>query len=445
MAHTALSEDEITEYFDDDATVDKNVALVAEAIRNNPGGLVIYTGAGISTSCGISDFRGPSGIWTRQNQIQQGKPVEQRSRVVQSSETHPSPSHMAIVALQNSNYLCKLISTNCDGLHIRSGVLPDKILELHGNCYIEACPSCGKCYYRDYPVDLEGFDRSRAVLTGRQCPSCGDLLRRTDVAFGQSLPDLALASAEYYSSMAKVVLIMGTSLRVFPACELPFKNRSAVSCIVNLQKTPYDKKAKIRIFAPTDVFIQKLMARLGLEIPQFEERSRENDPHWHELFGQHYQFRSAPDSSWFDRRDDETALRFLEEQKRGIGVKMVTDQHGQVHMERYVVDDDVDMDCDLDGFEIYPKKNCPHVGQVDVREILCSIPEDIMARGCEICKEPEENWLCLFCYKLLCGRLKNQHMLLHATKEHTSHVLCASMMDLSFWCYDCNSYVTCQV
>jgi len=443
MAHTALNDDEIKEYFDDDATVTKNVKLVAEAIKANPGGLVIYTGAGVSTSCGISDFRGPSGVWTRQSQIQQGKKIEQPSRVIQSSETQPSPTHMAIVALQNANYLSKLISTNCDGLHIRSGVRPEKILELHGNCNVEACPNCGKCYYRDFPVDLEGFDRSRAIITGRRCDFCQSLLRRTDVAFGQSLPDLALGAAEYFSSSAKVVLVLGTSLRVRPACELPFLSRKAISCIVNLQKTPYDRTSKVRIFTPTDNFIEKLMAELQLSIPQFVEQTRENDSHWMQEFDQHYQFRSAPDSSWFDSEDDDVALRFLEEQKRGIGVKMVTDSFGQVHMERYVVgDQDEPMDDDLDGFEIYPKKNCPHVNQIELPRILCGIPENVIVHGCEKCNEPEENWVCLYCMKILCGRAKNQHMLIHATEEQSSHVLCASLMDLSFWCYGCNSYVT---
>jgi len=409
----------------------------------------VYTGAGVSTSCGINDFRGPNGIWTRQNQIQQGIKVEAPSRVVQSSNTNPSPTHMALSALQHSNYLNMLISTNCDGLHIRSGIQPDKILELHGNCYIEACPNCGKNYYRSQPVDIDGFDRSRAVLTGRYCDDCNSLLRRTDVAFGQSLPDKALQSAIQHSKAAKVVLVLGTSLRVAPACELPFKNRNAVSCIVNLQNTPYDKKSSIRIYCPTDIFIEKLCAELSVDIPQFVERDFTADPQWLKKFDTSYVFRSAPDDSWFDSRDDEMALRFLQEQKKGIGIKMVTDASGDVKMERYAIGDDDTGDDDMDGFEIYPKKDCPHVQCLDVRNVMNHpLEKKRYGEGCEECGEPEENWLCLTCNRLLCGRMKKQHMLIHATGaletnyQNPSHVVCASLMDLSFWCFACDSYVT---
>lgn len=447
MAHTALKEDEIQEFFDEEEDVNKKVKQLADAIKGK-GGLVVYTGAGISTSCGINDFRGPNGIWTRQSQIQQGIKVETQSRVVQSSNTNPSPTHMALSELQKTNYLESIISTNCDGLHVRSGVLPEKIIELHGNCYIEACPNCGKNFYRSQPVDIDGFDRSRAILTGRRCDICNALLRRTDVAFGQSLPDLALLSAQKKSKMAKVVLVLGTSLRVRPACELPFSNRKAISCIVNLQKTPYDKKCSIRIFCQTDVFIEKLCKELNIQIPSFTEIDFTNDPNWLVNFNRNYRFRSAPDDSWFDSRDDAMALRFLEEQKKGIGVKLVTDANGDVKMERYAIDDDVNGDDDMDGFEIYPKKDCKHVAQLSFDKLYASPLDDKRyKKGCECCGEPEENWLCLHCNRLLCGRMKQQHMLLHAqgTLEKNSDihdVVCASLMDLSFWCFSCDSYVT---
>ena len=457
MAHTAIPEEEIEEFFDDDSKVNEAINQLAEAIKKNKGGLVIYTGAGVSTSCGISDFRGPNGIWTRQSQIQRGIKVEEQARVTKPAFTQPSPTHMAIVALDRAGYLQKLISTNCDGLHIRSGVSPNKIVELHGNCHIEACPQCGHCYYREEPVDIDGFDRSRAVLTGRKCDrkGCGAFLRRTDVAFGQSMPDIALATAKHDSETAKVVLVLGTSLRVQPACKLPFLNRKATSCIVNLQKTPYDSKSSIRIFTPTDNFILKLFGKLNLQIPEYSDSKFFLDADWSKSFERFYPFRSFPDDSWFDSRDDEVALRFLEEQKKGIGIKLVTDDNGQVKMERFVVDDemkDANQDPDLDGFEIYPKKNCPHIHFINPGDVIGNINGTRIAEGCQTCGEAEENWLCLTCNSLLCGRMKNQHMLQHAEASlfanfdnPTEHILCASLMDLSFWCYACNSYVTSPV
>ena len=239
MAHTALKDEEIEEFYDSDESINSNVKQIANFIRKyGKDSVVIYTGAGISTSIGINDFRGPNGIWTQQNKIKQGIKIDIPERIIQSTNNTiiPSPTHMAILSLQNNGYLDKVISTNCDGLHIKSGILPSKIIELHGNCNIEACPNCGKVYYRSKPVDLDGFDRSRAIITGRYCDFCNSLLRRTDVAFGQSLPDIALRNAISTSKNAKVVIVLGTSLRVSPACELPFKNRNAKKCIVNLQK-----------------------------------------------------------------------------------------------------------------------------------------------------------------------------------------------------------------
>jgi len=446
MAHTALNDSEIQEFFDEEAKIDKDVQRLAQAIRANPSGLVIYTGAGVSTSCGISDFRGPDGIWTRQKKIQQGIKQPQPQRVVQPPTTIPSPTHMAIVALQQAGYLSKLISTNCDGLHLRSGVLPERIIELHGNCYVEACPKCGRCYYRPQPVDLEGFDKSRAILTGRRCDDCSSLLRRTDVAFGQSLPDVALSSAMKASKAAKVVLVLGTSLRVQPACELPFYNRKATSCIVNLQKTPYDSKTTVRTFCQTDLFINKMMAQLGLTIPTYTDLDLCQNEDWMRRFDGYYPFRSFPDDSWFDSRDDEMALRFLQEQRKGIGIKLKTDASGQVQMERFAIDDQAGED--MDGFEIYPKKDCPHVAAVQVSNIASQLSDHLLHNGCSNCEEKEENWVCLTCAGLMCGRLKNQHMLLHALDtidQPVPHRVCISLMDLSFWCYGCDSYVTSPV
>jgi NAD-dependent SIR2 family protein deacetylase len=127
---------------------------------------------------------------------------------------------MAFVELMSNDYLKLLVSQNCDGLHLKSGIATDKIAELHGNCNCEACAKCGTVYYRQTRV--KEYEH-KTWLTGNRCtaPDCDGRLRCTTVAFTQSMPDVCLAKATKESKMCDLSLCMGTSMRVSPACELP--------------------------------------------------------------------------------------------------------------------------------------------------------------------------------------------------------------------------------
>ncbi len=140
----------------------------------------MFTGAGISTSAGIPDFRGPEGAWTLA--ATGGKRTKPTTSTIKAI---PTPSHMSLVGLFNSGYAKFLISQNTDGLHRKSGVLPhqvcniqnikviwNQIAELHGNSNLEICRKCGKHYMRDFNVSghILGLDNH---MTGRRCAKSG--------------------------------------------------------------------------------------------------------------------------------------------------------------------------------------------------------------------------------------------------------------------------------
>ncbi|KAH7655822.1 Histone deacetylase protein [Dioscorea alata] len=100
--------------------------------------LVAFTGAGISTSCSIPDFRGPKGIWTLQHE---GKGLPESSLPFHCAMA--SLTHMALVELERAGILKFIISQNVDCFHLRSGIPRQKLAELHGNSFRELCPSCG--------------------------------------------------------------------------------------------------------------------------------------------------------------------------------------------------------------------------------------------------------------------------------------------------------------
>lgn len=125
--------------------------------------IVAYTGAGISTACGIPDFRGPNGVWTAQRR---GLPMP-RARV-SFLYAQPSLTHMALLGLMQAGKLPHICSQNVDSLHLRSGVPRSQLSELHGNCFAERCPACAREYVRDFEMD--SVSACVCVWVVVQCP-----------------------------------------------------------------------------------------------------------------------------------------------------------------------------------------------------------------------------------------------------------------------------------
>ncbi|CAI0374095.1 unnamed protein product [Linum tenue] len=252
----------MAEFFDPSSVLQEKIEQLAKMIQESKH-LVVFTGAGISTSCGIPDFRGPKGIWTLQRE---GKALPEAS--LPFHRAMPSITHMALVELEKAGILKFVISQNVDGLHLRSGIPREKLSELHGDSFMESCPSCGIEYLRDFEVETIGLKE-----TSRRCSDlkCGAKLKDTVLDWEDALPDKEMLPAEKHCRMADVVLCLGTSLQITPACNLPLKclRGGGKIVIVNLQKTPKDKKACLVIHGLVDKVITGVVESLRMRIPPF--------------------------------------------------------------------------------------------------------------------------------------------------------------------------------
>mmetsp|Transcript_10585 Transcript_10585/g.38917 ORF Transcript_10585/g.38917 Transcript_10585/m.38917 type:complete len:443 (+) Transcript_10585:219-1547(+) len=225
--------------------------------------LVVFTGAGISTASGIPDFRGPQGIWTLQKE---GRPIPRATTSLEQAV--PTYTHMALKALSDRGMLSYLSSQNVDGLHLRSGIARHLLAELHGNCFAERCASCGFEYVRDFELRSVGF---RA--TSRRCtiPTCRGRLHDQCLDWDNALPEAELKRTESEMRKADLVLCLGTSLQIRPACYLPLRclRNGGRLVIVNLQKTPMDRKAHLVIHAKADEVMHFIMTQLAIPVPRF--------------------------------------------------------------------------------------------------------------------------------------------------------------------------------
>ncbi|NP_001091351.1 uncharacterized protein LOC100037190 [Xenopus laevis] len=255
----------LPEEFDPPDELRRKVEELAKMIRESSY-VVFHTGAGISTSCGIPDFRGPNGVWTLEE-----KGLDPKFDSTFESAC-PSPTHMALLQLQRVGVLKFLISQNVDGLHVRSGFPREQLAELHGNMFVEKCSKCGKQYVRDQVVGTMGLKP-----TGRHCDvpkvrglrACSGKLKDTILDWEDSLPDTDLNLANEACRKADLSITLGTSLQIRPSGNLPLltKRKGGKLVIVNLQPTKHDKHADLRIHGYVDEVMTQLVELLNEKIP----------------------------------------------------------------------------------------------------------------------------------------------------------------------------------
>lgn len=258
---------DLKEFFDSPADLKQKLDELAELVKNSSH-LVVHTGAGVSTSAGIPDFRGPNGVWT----------LEEKGEKPQISltwdEAVPTPTHMALVALEAQGLIKYCVTQNVDGLHLRSGFPRNRLSCLHGDVFTEECDKCGTQY-----INLDPVPTMAQRYTGNVCDvsksggrSCRGKLKDMILDWEADLPLKDIIAAEEHSKIADLHLTLGTSLQIVPAGNLPTlsKKNNGKLVIVSLSKTKHDKKADIRIYAKVDDVMSGLMERLSIPIPKSE-------------------------------------------------------------------------------------------------------------------------------------------------------------------------------
>ena len=276
MASTAIhKEEEKTEYFDSPEVLDQKCAKLAQLIKDSKH-FVGYTGAGISTGCGIADYRsgyntcmptGPGG-WEK---AALKKEYKKKAVQVPMTGATPSDTHMAFVELQNRGHLKYMVSQNVDGLHRLSGIHAHNLSDVHGNMNVERCEKCKFEQVKDGSVKNRELKNH---YTGRTCPQagCNGKMRDTIINFGENCDENVFDLAQQSHFAADLCLAMGSSMRLGHVTPMPIgvAQRGGNLVIINLQKTPIDKHANMIIHGKCDEVMRLVMKKLNYQIPKWQ-------------------------------------------------------------------------------------------------------------------------------------------------------------------------------
>jgi NAD-dependent deacetylase len=225
---------------------------------------VVLTGAGISTESGIPDFRSPTGIWAQYDPMEYATIDAFRRDPVKVWEfyalrfevlTHAKPNagHLALAELERRGLVQAVVTQNIDGLHERAG--SQNVIEVHGSIRTAVCLECGE------HVSLEAVVVALRDHPAPPCPSCGAILKPDVVMFGELLPAAAMERAVELARQAGLLLVVGSSLEVYPVAGLPEETVSAggALAIVNRGSTPFDRLAEVRIDAAAGETLSTLL------------------------------------------------------------------------------------------------------------------------------------------------------------------------------------------
>jgi NAD-dependent deacetylase len=235
-------------------------------VENQP--CVVLTGAGVSTESGIPDFRSPTGIWAQFDPLEYATVGAFRldpekvwrfyaPRFSVLTEAEPNRAHRALVELESRGLVCAVVTQNIDLLHERAG--SRDVVEVHGSIRTSTCPGCGGRYaLAEVAPLIEAGDGAP------RCPACSSVLKPDVVFFDELLPPDAIDRAYALAAEARLLLVVGTSLEVYPVAELPRVTLDAGGkvAIVNEAPTALDGRAALKLEGRAGDVLERTLAHL---------------------------------------------------------------------------------------------------------------------------------------------------------------------------------------
>jgi len=245
----------------------EGAARLAGMLRD-AGGAVVLTGAGISTESGLPDFRSPTGIWATVDPMEYAslsafrRDPERvwsfyRLRVELLAAARPNRAHLALEELERRGLVRAVVTQNIDLLHGRAG--SRDVVEVHGSIRTSSCRRCARSYR------LEDVLERLARSTGApRCDACDTVLKPDVVFFEEQLPAAAIERAFELAREAPLLLVVGSSLEVYPVAGLPDETLAAGGqlAIVNLGATRYDRAAALVLDAPAGDVLESVLEAL---------------------------------------------------------------------------------------------------------------------------------------------------------------------------------------
>jgi NAD-dependent deacetylase len=242
--------------------IERVISLIQKSNR-----IVVLSGAGISTEAGIPDFRSAGGLWQDSSLMQRlsasGFRQDPESYYRESvklfstiRDAKPTIAHRLLARLEELGKIEAVVTQNIDGLHNAAG--SKKVYELHGSYHTGHCPGCGARF------EMAGFysQIESGELKAPRCSGCGIPIKPDIVLFEDPLPVDAWEGSVDAVSKSDLMLVLGSSLVVYPAAELPMiaLSSGAQMAIINLEKTAYDRLATVVVRGKLGEFAQSTLA-----------------------------------------------------------------------------------------------------------------------------------------------------------------------------------------
>lgn len=238
--------------------------------------LLVLTGAGVSTESGIPDFRSPGGLWTRfsPDEFHYDRFLADPARfwrlraelmaALDLARVRPNATHVALADAEASGRLLGVVTQNIDGLHARAGTSEARLVEIHGSAARVRCIACDGWF----PLDVAADAVARGALPPA-CPACAGILKPGTVLFGEPLPEEAYARASAWAASCDALLVVGSSLAVWPAAGLvpDARERGARLVIANREATPFDAVADHVLRGAASATVPRLLREAGLLPP----------------------------------------------------------------------------------------------------------------------------------------------------------------------------------